>query len=85
MSLSKQLGLGLFMVLILMFIGTLWTNTIHTRDFISKQLSAHAQDTATFLWLSVTPYIGEAEHIAIVETMSNAIFDGGYYLLIQIN
>lgn len=79
MSLSKQLGFGFFFVLLFVFMGTLWMNTQNTRDFLEQQLNSHAQDTATSLGLSITPYIGNEEDIPIIETMVNAIFDRGYY------
>jgi diguanylate cyclase (GGDEF)-like protein len=84
MSLSKQLGFGFFTVLVLVFIGSLWINVTNTRDFIQLQLQSHAQDTATSLGLSITPYIGNDEDIAIVDTMTNAIFDRGYYQSIEL-
>ncbi|WP_371194962.1 EAL domain-containing protein [Glaciecola sp. SC05] len=79
MSLSKQLGLGFFFVLLLVFVGTLWINTQNTRHFLEQQLNSHAQDTATSLGLSIVPYIGSEEDLPIIETMVNAIFDRGYY------
>lgn len=79
MSLSKQLGLGFFFVLLISFLGTLWMNTQNTRSFIEQQLNSHAQDTATSLGLSISPYIGDDNNLAVIETMINAIFDRGYY------
>lgn len=79
MSLSKQLGLGFFFVLFIVFAGTLWMNTHNTRIFLEQQLRSHSQDTATSLGLSITPYIGNEEDLPIIETMMNAIFDRGYY------
>ncbi|GBL04861.1 EAL domain-containing protein [Glaciecola sp. KUL10] len=84
MSLSKQLGFGFFTVLVLVFIGSLWINVTNTRDFIQLQLQSHAQDTATSLGLSITPYIGNEKDIAIIDTMTNAIFDRGYYQSIEL-
>jgi EAL domain-containing protein (putative c-di-GMP-specific phosphodiesterase class I) len=84
MSLAKQFGIGFFVVLFLVFIGTLWVNVNNTRDFIQQQLASHAQDTATSLGLSITPYVGEEANIPIIETMTNAIFDRGYYQSIQL-
>lgn len=79
MSLSKQLGIGFFCILLMMFVATLWSNTANTRNFISDQLSTHAQDTATSLGLSITPHLGNIRDIIVVETMTNEIFDRGYY------
>lgn len=84
MSLSKQLGLGFFIVLLLVFIGSLWVNVNNTRDFIQQQLQSHAQDTATSLGLSISPYMGSEEDLAIIDTMTNAIFDRGYYQSIKL-
>jgi EAL domain-containing protein (putative c-di-GMP-specific phosphodiesterase class I)/GGDEF domain-containing protein len=84
MSLAKQFGIGFFVVLFLVFIGTLWVNVNNTRDFIQQQLASHAQDTATSLGLSITPYVGDEANIPIIETMTNAIFDRGYYQSIQL-
>ncbi|TRY32844.1 EAL domain-containing protein [Aliiglaciecola sp. M165] len=84
MPLSRQLGLSLFFVLLVVFIGVLWLNVSSTRDYTQQQLASHAQDTATSLGLSITPYIGNNEDLPIIETMVNAIFDRGYYLTISL-
>jgi diguanylate cyclase (GGDEF)-like protein len=84
MSLSKQLGLGFFFVLSIVFIGTLWMNTHNTRSFLEQQLTSHAQDTATSLGLSISPYIGNEEDLPIIETMINAIFDRGHFRSISL-
>lgn len=84
MSLAKQFGISFFVVLFLVFIGTLWVNVNNTRDFIQQQLASHAQDTATSLGLSITPYVDDEVNIPIIETMTNAIFDRGYYQSIQL-
>ncbi|MFT5543018.1 MAG: EAL domain-containing protein (putative c-di-GMP-specific phosphodiesterase class I) [Arenicella sp.] len=84
MSLAKQFGLGFFVVLFLVFIGTLWVNVNNTRDFIQQQLASHAQDTATSLGLSITPYVGDEANLPIIESMTNVIFDRGYYQSIQL-
>jgi diguanylate cyclase (GGDEF)-like protein len=80
MPLSRQLGLSILLVLLCVFIGTLWINVNNTRDFIAEQLASHSQDTATSLGLSIAPYLGSEEDVPIVDTMMNAIFDRGYYL-----
>jgi diguanylate cyclase (GGDEF)-like protein len=84
MSLSKQLGLGFFFVLSIVFIGTLWMNTQNTRSFLEQQLTSHAQDTATSLGLSITPYIANEDDLPVIETMVNAIFDRGFYQSISL-
>jgi diguanylate cyclase (GGDEF)-like protein len=79
MSLSKQLYLGLTLVLTLVFVSTLWINVDNTRSYINNQLASHAQDTATSLGLSIKPFIGNPDDLPMVEGMINAIFDSGYY------
>jgi len=79
MSLSKQLYLGLTLVLMLVFVSSLWINVDNTRHYINSQLASHAQDTATSLGLSIKPFIGNAEDFPMVDGMVSAIFDSGYY------
>ena len=79
MPLSRQLGLSLLAVLIMVFIGTLWINANNTRDFVDQQLASHAQDTATSLGLSIAPYMTNEDDLPVVDTMMNAIFDRGFY------
>ncbi|MDO6712197.1 EAL domain-containing protein [Aliiglaciecola sp. 2_MG-2023] len=84
MPLSRQLGLSLLLVLCCVFIGSIWINVSKTREFVTQQLSSHAQDAATSLGLSISPYMGEESDIPVIETMVNAIFDSGYYLSITL-
>jgi diguanylate cyclase (GGDEF)-like protein len=79
MTLSRQLALGLFAILAMVFAGALFINVHNTRNYIAQQLSSHAQDTATSLGLSIAPYLGSESDLPIVDTMMNAIFDRGYY------
>ncbi len=85
MSLTKQFSLGFLAVLVLVFFGTVWINVNSFRAYIDDQLSSHAQDTATSLGLSISPYVGDESMTSIVETMINAIFDSGYYESIQLS
>ncbi len=79
MSLSKQLYLGLTLMLTLVFFGSLWINIDNTRDYINSQLASQAQDTGTSLASSIKPFIGHSENLIVVEGMINAIFDSGNY------
>lgn len=79
MSLSKQLYLGLTVVLLLVFFSSLWINVDNTRHYINSQLASHAQDTATSLGLSIKPFIGNSEDLPMIDGMVSAIFDSGYY------
>ena len=84
MRLSTQLSSSLLVFLILVFAGSFIINVKLTREYVNEQLATHAQDTATSLGLSVTPYLSEANGIAVAETMVNAIFDRGFYQYITI-
>ncbi|NCP64774.1 MAG: EAL domain-containing protein [Paraglaciecola sp.] len=79
MTLSRQLALGLFAILAMVFAGALFINVHNTKNYIAQQLTSHAQDTATSLGLSIAPYLGSGSDLPVVDTMMNAIFDRGYY------
>ncbi|WP_448212778.1 bifunctional diguanylate cyclase/phosphodiesterase [Colwellia sp. MEBiC06753] len=83
MSLSKQLYLGLVLVLTIVFTVTLWINITNTKNFISQQLSVHAQDAATSLGHTIQADSESANdpelYQAIAEVRMNVIFDSGYY------
>ena len=84
MRLSTQLSTSLLVFLILVFAGSFIINVKLTREYVNEQLATHAQDTATSLGLSITPYLSEDNGIAVAETMVNAIFDRGFYQYITI-
>ena len=88
MSLSKQLYLGLASVLLLVFAATLWINVASTKDFISQQLTVHAQDAATSLGHTIQSDSEAANdpelYQAIAEVRINVIFDSGYYQYIRL-
>jgi len=78
MSLRCQLNGVIVFVLVISFIGSLWINIFNTQAFLNKQLSSHAQDTATSLGLSLSEPIFNDETF-VVEATINAIFDRGFY------
>ncbi|THB75747.1 MAG: EAL domain-containing protein [Desulfobulbaceae bacterium] len=78
MSLYRQLLIFTLTLCFVLFFGV-WIDKLQsTRSFLSDQLESHAQDTATSLGLSLSPFIS-ADDDAAIETMLNAIFDRGYY------
>ncbi|NDV89953.1 EAL domain-containing protein [Alteromonas sp. 345S023] len=79
MKLSSQLSVSLLVFLIAVFLGSFLINIKLTQEYVHEQLATHAQDTATSLGLSITPYVSEDGGLPIAETMINAIFDRGYY------
>ena len=83
MTLFRQLFLILISLFVAMFLGTMVLNFHGTRVFLVEQLESHAQDTATSLGLSLSPYM-EPVDVPAMDTMINAIFDRGYYQSISI-
>lgn len=83
MTLYRQLLIFTFVLFLLLFTCT-WVIKLHsTRSFLEDQLESHAQDTATSLGLSISPYIAE-DDMATIETMINVVFDRGYYRTIRL-
>lgn len=68
-----------------MFIVTLWSNTANTHNLLSNQLRSHAQDTATSMSMSLTPHIANQEELVIAKTMTDMIFDSGFYASITLS
>ncbi|GGD76796.1 bifunctional diguanylate cyclase/phosphodiesterase [Lacimicrobium alkaliphilum] len=78
LSLKAQLYGLLLLVLTLSYTGALYVNIDSFREYQAKQLTSHAQDAAHNLGLAISPHLGESE-LVLAETMTNAIFDSGYY------
>lgn len=83
MSLSKQLLLLISAVFLLIFALNFWLSLGNTRAYLQGEAQVHAQDTATSLGLSLSPYMHQP-HDPIVKTMVSAIFDRGYYREIRL-
>ena len=78
MTLYRQMFLFILLLLALL-LGAAFTIALQaTRSYLEEQLSAHAQDTATSLGLSLQPHIALGD-MATAEAMINAVFDRGYY------
>lgn len=84
MSLNKQMIIFIASLLLILLVGTFGLNLSNTKNFLQKQLSSHAQDTATSLGLSLSS-LGDPEDVSSMETMINAVFDRGYYATIILN
>lgn len=82
MTLYRQLLIFTLLLIFLLFAGTWFAKLSSTRTFLLDQLESHAQDTATSLGLSISPYVAQ-DDMASVETMFNAVFDRGYYSTIK--
>jgi EAL domain-containing protein (putative c-di-GMP-specific phosphodiesterase class I)/GGDEF domain-containing protein len=77
-SLRTQLYSLVIGIALITFIGASWVSVDTTRTYLNDQMKNHAQDAATSVGLSISPYM-DAENLMIAETMVVAIFDSGYY------
>lgn len=83
MTLSKQLLILISVIFLVIFSVNFINSVNNIRDYLEIESEIHAQDTATSLGLSLSPYIAD-ETDPILETMMNAIFDMGYYKEIKL-
>jgi EAL domain-containing protein (putative c-di-GMP-specific phosphodiesterase class I)/GGDEF domain-containing protein len=77
-SLRTQLYSLVIGIALITFIGASWVSVNTTRTYLNEQMKSHAQDAATSVGLSISPYM-DGENAMIAETMVVAIFDSGYY------
>lgn len=83
MSLYRQLLIFTLTLCFVLFVGV-WVDKLKsTRSFLVDQLESHAQDTATSLGLSLSPFVAQSD-FATIDAMLNAIFDRGYYRTIAL-
>ena len=78
MTLLRQISLALFAVVLVVVAGALAINVRATRAFLEQQLSAHSQDTATSLGVSLSSAAGQGD-LAVVQLLTDAVFDRGAY------
>lgn len=81
MSLYKQLLIGICLFTFFLFCGNFVVTLESSREQYRNQLSAHAQDAATALGLSLTTHIDDP---TMTELMVNSIFDSGYFYSIRV-
>ena len=78
MSLSKQLLILISALFLLIFGVNLVLSINNTKAYLETESQSHAQDTATSLGLSLSPYMKNPSDPTI-KAMISAIFDMGYY------
>lgn len=78
MSFVRQVVILLSLALSAVFAGSFAISVYHARAYLTQQLGAHAQDTATSLGLSLGQPLANADH-ATIKSMASAIADRGYY------
>jgi len=82
LSLKTQVYGLIILISVISFCVRIITDVDTTRQYLQTQMASHAQDTATSLGLSMSPYL-EEDSIMIAQTMATAIFDSGYYKQIK--
>ena len=83
MTLYRQLVVIIISLFTACFLISLTISTGNLRSFLVEQLESHAQDTATSLGLSLSPYM-QRNDTAVMGSMVDAIFDRGYYRTISV-
>ena len=83
MSLSKQLLILISALFLIIFSVNFVLSVNNIRSYLEGESQIHAQDTATSLGLSLSPYMVDNKD-PILETMMKAIFDRGYYKEIKL-
>ena len=83
MTLYRQLVVIIISLFTACFLVSVTISTGNLRSFLGEQLESHAQDTATSLGLSLSPYM-QSNDTAVMNSMVDAIFDRGYYRTISV-
>jgi len=78
MSLSKQLLILISALFLMIFSVNFVLSFNNIKSYLEGEAAVHAQDTATSLGVSLSPYMVDVTDPTI-ETTMNAIFDMGYY------
>ena len=83
MSLFKQLLIIISVFFLMIFSVNFALSVRSIKSYLEVEAQGHAQDTATSLGLSLSPYITNTKD-PIIKTMVSAIFDRGYYKEIRL-
>ncbi|WP_410499840.1 EAL domain-containing protein [Chitinibacter sp. S2-10] len=82
MSLFRQVWFMIIASALLAFMAALLISTYSARDYLQTQLYTQSSDTASALALSISQ---QANDPAMVELMTNALFDSGHFEWIRIS
>ena len=82
MSISRQLALGIGLLMVLIMTGNLMINIGKLKSQFEHQLAARADETATTLALSMTQSV-ELYDDAALRSMVDVVFDRGHFLEIR--
>jgi EAL domain-containing protein (putative c-di-GMP-specific phosphodiesterase class I)/GGDEF domain-containing protein len=81
MSLFRQVWFMMICSALLAFIVALLVSTFSARDYLQTQLYTQSSDTASALALSISQQAGDP---AMIELMTNALFDSGHFELVRV-
>ncbi len=84
MKISRQIFLIVSLLFLLMYLGFAAISLNNTRNYLFRQLASHAEDTASSLGLSLSPYMSDKD-LVVIGSMIDAIFDHGYYRFIRLH
>ena len=76
MTLFRQLQIFVTIMLLAVLGIVLQINFSDTKEYVRSQLYTNAKNTANSLSLSMSPFMDD---LSIMQTMINAMFDGGYF------
>jgi diguanylate cyclase (GGDEF)-like protein len=82
MTVFRALAVLLSILLSIILAGTFWVSISNSRRFLDAQLATHAQDTATYLGLTISSTVGHDE-VQTAESIIDSVFDRGYYQQIR--
>jgi diguanylate cyclase (GGDEF)-like protein len=83
MTLYRQLVITTIALFTICFLASVTISTGNLREFLVEQLESHAQDTATSLGLSLSPFM-RSNDTSVMNSMVDAVFDRGYYKSISV-
>jgi EAL domain-containing protein (putative c-di-GMP-specific phosphodiesterase class I)/GGDEF domain-containing protein len=83
MTLSKQLLILISVIFLILISINFAISVKNFKSYLEDEGQIHAQDTATSLGLSLSPYMNDTSD-PIIKTMVSAIFDMGYYKEIRL-
>ena len=78
MTLSKQILISVWVILLGLFLGMSYFTLNNTEKFVQNQLSQNAQDTANSLGLSLSISL-KGNNLPTAKRIIDALFDSGYY------
>ncbi|WP_108651456.1 bifunctional diguanylate cyclase/phosphodiesterase [Dongshaea marina] len=84
MTLYKQILITMLVLFALLFAVAYTVQFQSTRSYLAEQQQMTVNNTSTSLGLALTPYLENGDKLG-AESVINAVFDGGYYRLIQLD